>query len=212
MRNIIRGTYNTAPFSKWSYSEFIAVTNPFLLIIVILLCISVFSEKEVSVKRIVYAAPISQGKYYSLKALSITVVFMITAAIPIIMSFIYYSILFDYHGYAAFINPIILFLFPPFIFILGLSMVLGKINVKLLYVLLPIIFLGCSFNFLFPVWIDLCGNNFLFMYGHEVSGTIVNGWIPYALTSNFIYSRLLFMLMGIVFFIGACVKGEVKAH
>lgn len=204
MRNIIEGTYSTAPFSKWSYSDFIGVTTPFLLIILIFLCITVFDEKEEAMKRIIFATPFSKRKYYFLKASSIGVVFLITALIPIVISFVYYIKLFDYYDFGEFIKPILLFLLPPFIFILGLSMALGKINVKLLYIMVPMIYFTCGLNLGFPVWMDLCGNNFILEYGLYLSvESFSGGNIPYDIPSSFIYSRLVFAVLGVALFLMA---------
>lgn len=206
MRNIIRGVYGTAPFSRWSYSEFIAVTTPFLLIILIFLCISIFNERENTVKKIIFSTAFPQRKYYFLKAFSIGFVFIITALIPIIISFIYYKVMFGYTQFTRFIYPIILFLLPPFIFVLGLSMFLGKINVKLLYFLMPILFFTCVFNFMFPVWVDLCGNNFILDHGLSLSFS--DGVMPYDITTNMIYSRLIFVFIGIILLLYSAIKSD----
>lgn len=210
MRVLVRGTYNTAPFSQWTFSDFISHTNPMLLVILILMCTTVFSEKEKSARKIIFSTPISQSKYYILKASSIGIVMLITTLFPIIISFMYYGITFGYHGYGSFIKPLILFFFPTIIFMLGFSMVLGKINVKILYGLLPFVFLGCSLNLSIPVWGDICGNNFLYIY-QFISGFYGSkGPITYTFPNDFIFSRVIFVIFGITLFIFVCRKKEMK--
>ncbi|WP_026894687.1 hypothetical protein [Clostridiisalibacter paucivorans] len=207
MRLIISGTYNTAPFSRWSYSEFIALITPLLLVILVLLCISVFDEREMAVRKVISATLFSQIEYYFLKGISIGLVFILTALIPIIMSFIYYGVLFNYYDFTVFIKPILLFLLPPFIFVLGIAMVMGKINVKLLYFMIPVIYFSCAMNFGFPIWIDICGNNFISSHGLYLQVNFFNnGEIPYNMPLNFIYSRIILIISGIGLFLFAAKK------
>lgn len=205
MRLVIHGFYYTAPFSKWSYSEFITLCLPVLFIILILLCTSIFNEKEKAVKNIIYSAPISEEKYYIMKGFSVFVVFLLTMAVSIIISFIYYAYLFEYTEYVNFVFPMFLFLIPSSIFIFGLSIFVGKIGNKLLYCLIPIVFIlgGLNLGDL-PVWMDIFGNNFLQEYGLSFILSYNSGEVPFVIPSNFIYSRLIFMFLGIILFMFAC--------
>jgi len=205
LRLVIYGEYGTAPFSKWSYSSFITMISPMLMIILILLCTSVFSEKEIKAKKIIYSTPITQVKYYIIKASSIFTAYMSAALIPIIVSFIYYGIFFKFYNYSSFIKPIIYFLIPSSILFLGVSMLIGRISLKLLYALIPFAFLN-GLNFRFPVWIDLFGNNFLLDYGSIAWRNNFTGTIPYNLPLDFILSRAVFICFGIILFMITCKK------
>lgn len=204
MRLVIDGFSSTAPFSEWSYTLFITLFAPILLVILILLCTSIFSEKEETVRNIIYSTPLSETKYYIMKGSAVALVFIITAAIPIIISFVYYAFLFEYTEYLNFILPILLFLIPSSIFIFGLSIALGKINVKLLYVLIPLTFVLGIINLrILPVWLDVFGNDYL----EECAIDFYNSnmeIIPYNIPSDFIYSRLIFAALGILLFLFAC--------
>ncbi len=204
MRLVINGFSDTAPFSQWSYTNFITLVSPILLIILILLCTSIFSEREKAIRNIIYSTPISEAKYYIMKGSAVALVFIITAVIPVIISFVYYAFLFEYTQYQYFIVPILLFIIPCSVFIFGFSIVLGKINGKLLYALIPLTFImGCLGSRSLPVWLDLFGNNFLQGYGLFIL-TSNSEVVPYIIPSNFIYSRLVFVVLGILLFIFSC--------
>ena len=211
MRLVINGFYYTAPFSQWSYSEFINLFSPILFIILILLCTSIFSESEKSVKNIIYSTKVSESKYYIMKGSGVFVVFIITTVIPIIISFVYYAFLFEYTEYQYFILPILLFIIPTSIFIFGLSIFLGKINNKLLYVLIPFTFIMGALNLRsLPVWIDVFGNNFVQDYGlHFIMGSD-SDVVPYIIPNDFLCSRLVFVALGILLFIFACKPKKCK--
>lgn len=120
MSFVSRGKDGTAPFSKWTYSQFLTSIGPLLSSILVLLCVSVFSEKEIAVKKIIFSAPLSESKYYLLKASAITAVLVFIASVPILLSFAYYAYYFNFYVYAEFLPPILLFLLPSQVLVLGL--------------------------------------------------------------------------------------------
>ncbi|AKB36334.1 hypothetical protein MSSAC_1744 [Methanosarcina siciliae C2J] len=201
------GTDGTAPFSKWTYSEFLSLIGPLLSVILVLLCISVFSEKEVAVRNIIFSTPISEPEYYLLKASAITVVFVFAAFFPLLLSFVYYARYFNFYDYAEFMLPLLLFLLPSQIFVLGLSLAVGRIHSRLLYPLLPLVLFLGFFNPMLPSWFDLFGNNFLSWPLRWYLG-VQEGPIPYILPDDFLYSRLIFTFMGVFMFAFACRKSK----
>ncbi|KAF5425524.1 MAG: hypothetical protein C5S44_00225 [Candidatus Methanocomedens sp.] len=201
------GKDGTAPFSKWTYSQFLTSIGPLLSIILVMLCISVFSEKEIAVRKIIFSAPLSESKYYLLKASAITAVLVFTASVPILLSFAYYAYYFNFYAYAEFLLPILLFLLPSQVLVLGLALVAGRINSGLLYLLLPVVFLG-SLAMKFPVWFDLFGINFLSLSLRRSLG-VFEGPIPYTLPGEFLYSRLIFIFVGVCLLALAC-RGSKK--
>lgn len=204
---VSRGTDGTAPFSKWTYSEFLSLMGPFLSVVLILLCMSVFSEKEVAVRKIIFSAPLSETKYYLLKTSAIIAAFVLVASLPILLSFAYYAYYFNFYDYAEFLLPLLLFLLPSQVFVLGLALAAGRINSILLYPLLPLmLFLG-FFNPRFPAWVDLFGNNFLSWPLRWYLG-VMEGPIPYTLPEDFLYSRLAFAFMGIFLLVLACRRSK----
>jgi len=203
------GKDGTAPFSQWTYSEFLTSIGPLLSIILVMLCMSVFSEKEIAVRKIIFSAPLSESKYYLLKASAITAVLIFTASVPILLSFAYYAYYFNFYAYAEFLLPILSFLLPSQIFVLGLALVAGRIDSRLLYLLLPVLFLGIL-DMGFPVWFDLFGNNFLSWPLRRSLG-VFEGPIPYTLSGEFLYSRLIFIFAGVSLLALAC-RGSKKCQ
>jgi len=201
------GKDGTAPFSSWTYSEFLTYIGPLLSVILVLLCMSVFSEKEIAVRKIIFSAPLSESKYYLLKASAITAVLVFTASVPILLSFAYYAYYFNFYAYAEFLLPILLFLLPSQVLVLGLALVAGRINSRLLYLLLPVLFMG-FFKMGFPVWFDLFGNNFLSRPLRWYLG-VYEGPIPYILPGEFLYSRLILIFTGVGLLALAC-RGSKK--
>lgn len=195
-RLVSEGMGVLAPFSKTNYASFLVLVNPMLICILILLGIGVFSKKEQAVRAIVFSASISQTKYSILKAAAIFIVTLFTALVPVLLSFIYYAYSFNYYNYSEFMMPIVLFTLPAVIFIWGLVMLLGKISQKLLYVLLLVTFFSGLFNIATSVYLDLCGNNLFVLYWAESMAG--ESGFDLILPPEFIYSRIVFMALGIV--------------
>lgn len=104
-----------------------------------------------------------------------------------------------------------LFIIPTSIFIFGFSIFIGKINNKLLYGLIPITFIFGILNLRsLPVWIDVFGNNFLQDYGLQAVLSSNSEEVPFIIPSDFIYSRLVFIALGILLFLFACKHKKCK--
>ena len=210
-RLIIGGYMGTAPFSDWSYTLFLNLISPLLMVSMIFIISSTFNDKEMRARSIIFSSPITQTKYYILKSFAVFVIFILTSLVPISMSFIYYKIMFGYGAFGSFIKLIFIFLFPTFIFLLGLSMLLGKINVKLIYGLVTVVFLIGFLNLggdIVPVWADIFGNNFFDIYSLSMLIGREMEVVPFKLPNSFIYTRLEFILLGLIFLLYIYKKEE----
>ncbi len=210
-RLVTGGYMGTAPFSDWSYTLFLNLISPLLMVAMIFIVSNTFNHKEMRARSIIFSSPISQTKYYILKSFAIFVIFILTLLVPIFMSFIYYKSMFGYNEFGSFIRLIFAFLFPTFIFFLGLSMLLGKINIKLIYALIPVAFLMGALNLgnnMVPMWADIFGNNFFDMYSFSMLIGREMEVVPFKLPNSFIYTRLEFILLGLIFILYTCKKEE----
>jgi hypothetical protein len=205
-RLLAHGTLGTPPFSQLSYAGFLSSTSPLLLVALVLLCAAVFSEKENAVRKILFSAPITHAGYLNLKGAAIAAAFLLAAALPIVHSFAYFGWHFRFFRFDEFIHPILIFLLPSAVFIFGLSMATGEISVKLVYGLLPIVFLLGALNLDLPVWVDLCANNFLLDYQKTLFRSLGSMEVVYHVPMSFLLSRCVLAISGVILFIFACRK------
>jgi hypothetical protein len=201
---LTHGIYGTAPFSRISYVRFLADVSPMLLAALTLLCTTVYSEEELAVRRILFSAPISSVNYYIIKSLAISVVFLVIATSVIVYSFAFYGWHYGYFQFDDFAMPILVFLVSPVIFVFGLSMAAGRINSKIVYGIVPLILFFGLFCFQLPVWVDLCGNNFITGYFRMLVVNRGSAEMVYYLPTNLILSRWLLAVAGIVLFTMSC--------
>lgn len=188
--------------TEWSYSNFITTSNSFLITFTILLCIAVFSKNEEKVKNIVFSTEFSEKGYYLIKQLSILAAITISLLILVIGSFIWYGYYLNFYSYYKFLYPIFIFAFPPIIFTMGISMNIGRWSEKILYLLVPLLFIGTNLNLKLPCWVDIAGNNTIFVLNYF----LVRGAEEFNLPKDFICSRILMVGIGILLGIFACRK------
>ena len=90
-------------------------------------------------------------------------------------------------------------------------MLLGKINVKLIYGLVTVVFLIGFLNLggdIVPVWADIFGNNFFDIYSLSMLIGREMEVVPFKLPNSFIYTRLEFILLGLIFLLYIYKKEE----
>lgn len=197
-RLVTGGYYGTAPFSEWTYGLFLHLSIPLAISATIFMMTNIFDEGERRARSILFSAPISQREYFFLKSVAVVVAFFFLALVPIGMSFIYYKVMFNFTDFTGFFKHILWTYLPTFVFFLGLCMVLGRISIKLLYGLIPIAFLlgTMDTSSILPYWLDIFGSH----YFHVSSYTYLLGRtkevIPFSLSMDFIYSRIILIGIG----------------
>ncbi|OPJ64629.1 hypothetical protein [Clostridium oryzae] len=199
----ILGVSNTAPFSKWSYSDFLCQVSIFSMVSMMFFCTYVFSKKEISVRTITLATPLSITQYYLLKAAAIMFSYIITTMSVIVLSFIFYAKILHFYDYVAFVEPIFLFTIPPAIFLLGLSMFLGRINTVFQYILIALIFIIGNTSLNLFGYIGIVNTGFIVDYSMKLSDK-TKGELIFSLPWGFYISRFIWILIGIVLFVIVC--------
>jgi hypothetical protein len=197
-RLIIDGYYGAAPYAPVSYMHFVVMLNLPLLIVLMLWCAAVFSEKERAVRRIVLATPITGTGYLAIKTAALVAAFALTVGLMVAGSFVFYGRQFGFFAFQDFLHPLVVFLLPSAVFILGLSLAAGQLHPRLAYGLVPLVFcLGVVYLGL-PFWLDLCGNNLITIYPKILMRTLGTGEMVYYLPPSFLLSRVGLVVAGLV--------------
>lgn len=195
-RLIIHGTYGSAPYSPVSYAQFLTLQNPLLLAVLMLWCAGVFSERERAVRRIVLSTPITNAGYLGIKTAAIATAFLLTAGLMVIGSLVFYGRQFGFFAFQGFAGPLTVFLLPPAVFVMGLSLAAGRLHPRLVHGLIPLIFFAGMMNMRLSPWLDVAGNNFIGDYPRILMRTLGTGEMVYHLPGNFIASRVGLVLVG----------------
>lgn len=200
---VIFGTAYTAPFSQWSYASFLCDMHPLLLLSLTFFCAAIFSRKELLAKTILRATPRTDTWYYGIKGLAVLLVWLFSAFLPILYSLFFYARVFRFYHFERFIAPILLFLVPPALFVMGLAMLLGRLRGWLIYLLMPVVLLGSNLESgAFP-WLSPFGRAIATQYplSLQVNGA---GEAAFTFPEGMVLSRIVFSLAGLVMFVLAC--------
>jgi hypothetical protein len=202
-RVIIDGIYGSAPYSLISYAMFLSILNPFLLTVLMLWCAAVFSERERAVRQIVLSTPITHAGYYGIKAAAIAAAFVLTAGLMVIGSFVFYGRQFGFFACYRFAGPLLAFLLPPAVFVLGLSLAAGRLHPRLVHGLIPLVFFSGVMYMRLSPWLDVAANNFMTDYPKILMRTLGTGEMVYYLPGSFVISRVGLVLAGAGLFLWA---------
>jgi hypothetical protein len=200
----ILGEAYTAPFSKWSYASFLCSVVPFLLVSLLFFCTYVYSKKELAVRTLTLTTPLTDARYYLYKVTAIALAYLITALLVIGLSFGFYAWVFKFSNFADFLQPILLFVGAPSVFLLGLGMAVGGINAGLQYVLIALTFLlGVVGDGLGPF--GLFNRLFVKQYPLQLTAG-PDGEVPFLVPAGLVLSRWAWIALGVALLAMVCLK------
>jgi hypothetical protein len=153
-----------------------------------------YSNQEKQVKQLTFATPVDPYKYGLVKCSAMTAGFLLISLFVIIISIVFYALLFRFYNFGDFFIPVIITLLPCLFFILGTGLLAGSVQANILYILMIAVLL---LNFLpLPKFFDLYGGNLFGSYPLALPvGT--DGEPAFTLPVSFILGKVFFSAAGI---------------
>jgi len=192
---IIIGVAYTAPFSPWSYGAYLARVLPLLMVTLLFFITYMYSNQEKQVKQLTFTTPVDPYKYGVVKCAAMVAGFFAISLFVIIISMVFYAVLFRFYNFGSFFIPIVITLLPCLFFILGLGLLVGSIQSNILYALMIAVLLLGSLPF--PKFFDLCGGNLFASYPLALPVGL-DGEPPFTLPVSFILGRFFFTAAGVL--------------
>ncbi|BCN29193.1 hypothetical protein [Anaeromicropila herbilytica] len=202
---IIQGVSGTSPFSQWSYCKFLCDINAIMLLILMLSCTGLFSRNEQRVKEITSCTALPTKKYLATKCLALILSYIIVAICCILISLVFYKTTFSFSSFQNFLLPILIILLPTFVFVFGTSMFLGSKSQTLLYAWIPVVLVLSLVSFNSTPFLDIFAKGYV-AYMPTVLPVDHLGEPVFRLSLDFIMSRLLFTLVGMVLYVASFKK------
>jgi hypothetical protein len=206
---IIQGVSGTSPFSQWSYCKFLCDINAIMLLILMLSCTELFSRNEQRVKEITSCTAMPPKKYLATKSLALIISYIIVAICCILISVVFYKTTFHFTSFQNFLMPILIILLPTFAFVFGTSMFLGSKSQTLLYAWIPVVLILSLMSFHSTPFIDISAKGYITDMP-TVLPVDKLGEPVFRLSFDFIMSRLLFTLVGVVLYVASFKKLSEK--
>lgn len=203
---VILGTSGTAPFSSWSYGDYLSRILPLTLITLLFFITFLFSSQEKKVRVLTEATPTEPAKYLGVKIGAIACGYLLLWCVVIGISLVFYAGVFRLRDFTGFIAPILLTCIPALPFFLGLGVAVGRAHSGLLYaMMLLLLLLGQA---PLPYFLDFSGARFFMEY--PLTLPVGAGGEPeFAVPASLIVQKLLYTLSGIVLF-GIGLRGRQR--
>jgi hypothetical protein len=192
----ILGSINTAPFSEWSFADYLCRVFPFLLIILLFYETYIFGQKEKSVRTITLTTPISMRDYFAVKTAAIFLAWLPAVVLVIGLGFGFYAFVFQKYEFIYLVVPALLVLLPPAIFIYGLGLAAGSVHNNLLYLIsISFFFISVTGFSLLPAGLSLFSSGWIQTYPLSIHASST-GEIPFRLALDYVLSRFIWIFLG----------------
>ncbi len=190
------GVAYTAPFSPWSFGDYLSSVMPLSILTVLFLMTTYYSKNEKQTKILTDATPVNQAHYILIRSSAVALGFTIICAVLIGLSFYFYATYFGFWKFASFILPAILTLPPCLVLTLGLGHLVGYFHSGLLYALMLI---SMVMGYLRLGVFDFFGKGYYAYAPYELAPGS-DGEPAFTLSAGFLTVRILYLLIGLIFF------------
>ena len=130
----ILGVAHTAPFSPWSFGDFLSRLLPLLWIGTLFFLTFFTSGKARRTSVLTDAAPVSPRAYTMVRCAAALTGTAILALVCMAEAALFYGLYFGWHDWGSLLLPALATLVPPLVFALGSGWRLGELRPWLLYV------------------------------------------------------------------------------
>jgi len=187
--SVIFGTDYTAPFSQWTFCDYLSSITVLLHILLLTMCAQQFTPSERGMSPIINAAPMPLKTFKAIRYGAIALAFAIAVILSIGICFVFYGVIFDYTAFGELILTALIMLFPSVLLVFGIAMLLGEKKTVLIYTLLTVILITGIFRIPLPSFLDIIGSSSIL--------PLYEGTHTFTFTLPFIAGRIVFIAVGI---------------
>ncbi len=187
---IIYGVGYTAPFSPWSYGEYLSRIQPILMLIILFFLYKQFVG-ETHTNEIISATPVNRFRYGLIKCAAVMAMYILLLAFSLGISTLFYKMVFGFSDWDSFLLPTLIVILPSFFLLFGM----GLLGVNIIHhrIMLATLILSV---FILHVFTDIYGGNFFSTYPLTLPIGI-DGEPPFTLSVYYVIKSILFSLLGI---------------
>lgn len=134
----ILGVSHTAPFSPWSFGDYLSRMVPLLWIGTLFFLTFFTSKAERRRNALTAATPIDPSIYGLIRCCAALAGTMLLSLAVILLAVLFYGRMFHWYGWNTLLVPAFLTLAPPLVFALGSGWVLGRLHPWLIFLWMPL--------------------------------------------------------------------------
>ena len=139
------GVAHTAPFSPWSFGDYLSRMLPLLWIGALFFLTFFTSEKARRVTVLTDASPMPPRRFGLIRCAAALAGCALLALACLAEAAVFYEWYFGWHGWGELLLPALVTLVPSLVFALGSGWLLGQTNPKLIYIWMAFPFLCLAF-------------------------------------------------------------------
>lgn len=129
----ILGVSHTAPFSPWSFGDYLCRMLPLLWIGALFFLTFFTSNKARRAAALTEAAPMRPARYTLARCAAAFTGTVMLALLCIVEAAVFYGRMFGWYDWGSLVFPALVTLLPPLVFALGSGWLLGRLKPWLLY-------------------------------------------------------------------------------
>ena len=148
------GVSHTAPFSPWSFGDYLSRMLPLLWVGVLFFLSFFTSASEQRTAVLTSATQVKPSSYALARCAAVLAGTLLLAVVTIALAAFFYSRYFDWYSWGSLVLPIVVTLIPILLFALGSGWLLGRLRPWLIYVwmLLPYLLASLPLPQAFSLW------------------------------------------------------------
>lgn len=203
-RVTILGISHTAPFSPWSFGDYLSRMLPLLWIGALFFLTSFTSKAEQKRDILTSATPVKPSVYGLVRCCAALVGIALLSLTVVLLAAVFYGKMFHWYGWSSLLLPTLFTLVPPLIFALGSGWFLGRLRPWLifLWMFLPALLLVLPL----PEFLGLL-NGSIFANRPLDLDTLDP---DFSLTTGTIVTQCILILIGIAFLMIRLTKNEKR--
>lgn len=186
---VLFGTGYTAPFSLWTFADYVSSTMVLALILLVAMCSKLFTETEIQASSILRSTPTSYGVYRSLRLASITLLYLLSVGLSAGACYVYYVSVFGETSWLPLARVWGLLVVPSSVFVLGITLIAGSYSWGWIQIVLAGLLSLEIFRIPLPEMFDIRGASLL--------SALQSSDQPFAMTVSFVLGRCLISGVGV---------------
>ena len=206
---IILGISDTAPFSGWSFGAFLGKTTMVSLLVSFFILSNLYSKRQKQVSILADVTGFSIRKRMLIRNVIIGGFFLLSNLLIFVEGCIFLYAIFGKIYIGTYIVEWLLITIPCLFILLGAGNLLGRISPALVYIFMAVIIVMAVI--LREFGIDINGANYFEVVSAALE-SLKGGETPFTITPQYLCTRLMYMIFGIVALIAVSMRVGEKSR
>ena len=205
----ILGISDTAPFSGWSFGKYLGDTTLISTLVTLFILSTIYSKRQKNVSILTDVTGFPVRKRIMIRNIIIGGFFLLSNLLIYITGCVFLGVIFGKIYPGVYLVDWLLITIPCLVIILGVGNLLGRINPALIYVFMGVVVLMAFVMSEYSI--DINGANYYAVMSGALE-SLKGGETPFTITPQYLCTRLMYMIFGIVALIAVSMRVGEKSR